>query len=104
VQWLAETRNEGQYGLIFLDPPSFSTSKRMKGTLDVQRDHVDLIRSTLRLLAPDGTLIFSNNLKSFRMDQQALRDLEMRDISKTTLPKDFARNSRVHNCWRIAKG
>jgi 23S rRNA (guanine2445-N2)-methyltransferase / 23S rRNA (guanine2069-N7)-methyltransferase len=101
LQWLEQTGDEARYGLIFLDPPSFSASKRMRGTLDVQRDHVSLIRSTLRLLAPDGILIFSNNLRGFRMDRQALQDLKLEDISRATLPKDFARSPHIHNCWRI---
>lgn len=101
-QWLEQTGDEARYGLIFLDPPSFSASKRMEGTLDVQRDHVSLIRSALRLLAPDGILIFSNNLRSFRIDKHALQDLELEDISRATLPKDFARSPHIHNCWRIA--
>ena len=90
-----------RYGLIFVDPPSFSTSKRMDGTFDVQRDHVDLIRAAMALLEPDGVLIFSNNLRRFRMDLEALADLKLDDISRQTLPKDFARNPRIHNCWRI---
>ena len=90
-----------RYGLIFLDPPSFSTSKRMDGTLDVQRDHVELIRAAMALLEPDGILIFSNNLRRFHMDAEALADLKLQDISRQTLPKDFARNPRMHNCWRI---
>lgn len=103
LRWLEQTGDEGRYGLIFLDPPSFSASKRMQGTLDVQRDHVALIRSTLRLLAPNGILVFSNNLRSFRMDRRALQDLELGDISRATLPRDFSRGSRVHNCWRIGQ-
>lgn len=100
-RWLAQRRNEGRYGLIFIDPPSFSTSKRMEGTLDVQRDHGALLRRTVELLAPDGILIFSNNLRSFRMDTQALQDLELEDISKATLPRDFGRSPRIHSCWKI---
>jgi 23S rRNA (guanine2445-N2)-methyltransferase / 23S rRNA (guanine2069-N7)-methyltransferase len=103
LQWLEQAENAGRYGLIFLDPPSFSTSKRMHNTLDVQRDHVALIRNAVRLLAPAGTLIFSNNLRSFRMDGQALRDLALEDLSRTTLPKDFARSPRIHNCWKICR-
>jgi len=103
LQWLEQTTDERRYGLIFLDPPRFSASKRMDGTLDVQRDHAVLIRSALRLLAPKGILIFSNNLRRFRMDKQTLKDLELQDISRATLPKDFARSPRSHNCWRIGR-
>lgn len=102
LDWLdLAARQTRRYGLIFLDPPSFSTSKRMAGTFDVQRDHVALLQKTARLLTPDGVLIFSNNLRRFRMDRDALAGLTTSDISRATLPKDFARNPRIHNCWRI---
>ena len=35
------------FDVIVLDPPSFSNSKRMHTTFDVQRDHVALLRATL---------------------------------------------------------
>jgi len=93
----------GEYDLIFLDPPTFSNSRGMDGTFDIQRDHVDLLKKTTRLLAVGGTLIFSNNLRRFQMDRDALPELKIEDISKKTLPLDFERNPRIHNCWRITK-
>jgi len=99
IEWLEN--QSSQYDLIFLDPPSFSTSKRMKSTFDVQRDHVGLIKNTVKLLDNNGVLIFSNNLRHFKMDHQAFHNLKIDDISKQTLPKDFERNPRIHNCWRI---
>ena len=73
----------------------------MEGTLDIQRDHVNLIRNAVRLLEPDGVLIFSNNLRRFRMDRDALEGLQVEEITRATLPKDFERNPKIHNCWRI---
>lgn len=104
VRWLDVVAGRRQYDLIFLDPPSFSTSKRMVGTLDIQRDHVALINSAMRLLAPDGILIFSNNMRRFRMDLERLSALQVQDISAETLPVDFARNPRIHSCWKIQHG
>jgi 23S rRNA (guanine2445-N2)-methyltransferase / 23S rRNA (guanine2069-N7)-methyltransferase len=104
LQWLRKAGGGRRYGLIFLDPPSFSRSKRMLGTFDVQRDHAGLIRLTMPLLKPGGTLIFSNNLRRFRMDREALADLDIEDITAATIPKDFGRNPRVHSCWRIGHG
>ena len=101
LEWIQGQRGRRRFDLIFLDPPTFSTSKRMAGTLDIQRDHVDLIRATVDLLGPDGTLIFSNNLRRFRMNLDALPELVIEDISAKTIPRDFARNPRIHNCWRI---
>jgi len=101
VEWLEQAAGRRRFGLIFLDPPSFSTSKRMQGTFDVQRDHVRLIRATARLLEPDGVLVFSNNRRRFDMDRAALQELVVEDISRATLPRDFERNPRIHNCWKI---
>ena len=67
VEWLKResqnTVNKPMFDLIFLDPPSFSNSKRMEGVLDVQRDHVELIDAAMTLLEENGTLVFSNNFK-----------------------------------------
>ncbi len=103
LQWVRENAGRRRFGLIFLDPPTFSTSKRMDGTFDVQRDHVALIRDTLELLEPNGILIFSNNLRRFRMQAGDLPGVRMTDISRPTLPPDFERNPRIHNCWRIER-
>jgi 23S rRNA (guanine2445-N2)-methyltransferase / 23S rRNA (guanine2069-N7)-methyltransferase len=73
----------------------------MEGVFDVQRDHVALIKSAVDLLEPDGVLIFSCNLRSFKLDQKALEGLNIEDISRATLPQDFARNPKIHRCWQI---
>jgi len=102
LEWLKQVGKEKmRYGLIFLDPPSFSNSARMEETFDVQRDHAALLSATARLLAPDGVLIFSNNLRSFKMDHDALPGLHMEDITRSTIPADYARNPRIHHCWKI---
>lgn len=90
-----------KYSLIFLDPPTFSNSKKMVDCFDIQRDHVELIRAACALLSVDGVLIFSNNLRRFKMDREALAEFDIEDISKQTLPLDFERNPRIHNCWKI---
>ncbi len=100
LQWLEE--DDGvRYELIFLDPPTFSNSKRMKDEFDVQRDHVMLIRTTLGRLAPGGLLLFSSNFRRFHLDAAALADIAVRDITRQTIPRDFARDARVHCCFEI---
>ena len=103
LAWLDNAAKRRQFELIFLDPPSFSTSKRMEGTFDVQRDHVQLLKKTASRLTENGTLIFSNNRRHFKMDHEALADLKIENISKKTLPIDFERNPRIHNCWKITR-
>jgi 23S rRNA (guanine2445-N2)-methyltransferase / 23S rRNA (guanine2069-N7)-methyltransferase len=99
--WLdAATTGSERYDTILLDPPSFSNSKDV-ADLDVQRDHVALIRAAMRLLATDGTLYFSTHLTRFRFDATALADLDCEDIRARTLDEDFRRNPRIHACWKI---
>jgi 23S rRNA (guanine2445-N2)-methyltransferase / 23S rRNA (guanine2069-N7)-methyltransferase len=105
VAWLEREAREGAraYDLIFLDPPTFSNSKRMARSLDVQRDHVALIRAAATLLRPGGQLVFSTNARRFRLAEAALGPLMANEISATTLPEDFARNPKIHRCWIIAR-
>ncbi|MBI5507416.1 MAG: bifunctional 23S rRNA (guanine(2069)-N(7))-methyltransferase RlmK/23S rRNA (guanine(2445)-N(2))-methyltransferase RlmL [Deltaproteobacteria bacterium] len=101
LRWLESAH--GPYDLIFLDPPTYSSSKRMTETFDVQRDHVDVIRRTLQSLAADGTLLFSCNFQRFKLDREALADLSVEDISKRTIDPDFARQPRIHRVFRIRR-
>ena len=102
IQWLDAPPTD-RFGLIFLDPPTFSRSKRMEGALDTQRDHVALIRKTVELLAPDGVLLFSTNYQRFTLDREALADLNVEDITRRTIPKDFERNPKIHQCFQITR-
>ncbi|MGZ5027361.1 MAG: bifunctional 23S rRNA (guanine(2069)-N(7))-methyltransferase RlmK/23S rRNA (guanine(2445)-N(2))-methyltransferase RlmL [Methylobacter sp.] len=103
LDWLATEAQlaNRQYDLIFLDPPTFSNSKRMDEVFDIQADHVQLINNAISLLAPGGVLYFSTNFRRFKIDKQALSDLIVEDISASTIPEDFARNPKIHYCWRI---
>lgn len=100
-EWISRCKD--RFDLIFLDPPTFSNSKRMRGTFDVQRDHAGLINDTAKLLAPGGTLIFSTNRLKFKMESGALAGLLAEDITEKTIPRDFERNRRVHSCWKIVR-
>ena len=101
LQWLAECRE--RFELIFVDPPTFSNSKRMEDSWDVQRDHIKLMTQLKRILTADGTIVFSNNKRGFKMDFEGLAELGLQaeNISHKTLPLDFERNPQIHNCWII---
>ena len=102
LAWLEEQESRGpRFDLIFLDPPTFSNSKRMEGVLDVQRDHVGMIRRSLKLLRPAGRLVFSTNYTRFKLDSSALEDLAIEDLSAATIPKDFERHARIHRCFTV---
>jgi len=104
LKWLEHA--QGQYDLIFLDPPTFSNSKRMKDAFDVQNDHIKLLTWVKKILSPSGTLIFSNNKRGFVMDEVGLMGLGLKaeNISEKTLSPDFKRNKKIHNSWLIKHG
>lgn len=101
LQWLVNCRE--RFELIFVDPPTFSNSKRMENTWDVQRDHIELMKQLKRILTANGTIIFSNNKRGFKMDFDGLAELGLiaENISHKTLPLDFERNPQIHNCWIV---
>ncbi|WP_295803613.1 bifunctional 23S rRNA (guanine(2069)-N(7))-methyltransferase RlmK/23S rRNA (guanine(2445)-N(2))-methyltransferase RlmL [uncultured Microbulbifer sp.] len=105
LQWLeaAQQNRRGHFDLIFLDPPTFSNSAKMRGVLDIQRDHANLIRQCMALLAPGGTLVFSNNLRSFKMDEEIEGEFAVENLSGQLLDKDFQRNPKIHNVWQVRK-
>lgn len=97
--WLEQPPRE-QFDLIVLDPPTFSNSKRMDDTLDIQRDHVMLLNRVLRLCAPGGAVWFSTNYRRFKLWEEEIRASEIKDISGKTVPEDF-RNKKIHQCFKI---
>ena len=100
-QYLVDAvKQNKQFDLIVLDPPSFSNSKKMLDILDIQRDQAKLIDGAMRLLAQDGILYFSNNLRSFTLDDAIKVRYAVKDISKQSVPDDF-RNKKIHQCWEI---
>lgn len=101
LQWLADCRE--RFELIFVDPPTFSNSKRMENSWDVQRDHIALMKQLKRILTANGTIVFSNNKRGFKMDFDGLAELGLtaENISHKTLPLDFERNPHIHNCWIV---
>jgi 23S rRNA (guanine2445-N2)-methyltransferase / 23S rRNA (guanine2069-N7)-methyltransferase len=102
--WLAEAAQRGAgFELIFLDPPTFSNSKRMEGVLDTQRDHAELIAAAMRLLAPGGVLVFSTNAQKFKLDPEVEQLWEVRDVSVASIPFDFQRNQRIHRCYELRR-
>jgi 23S rRNA (guanine2445-N2)-methyltransferase / 23S rRNA (guanine2069-N7)-methyltransferase len=101
VRWLAEQPDAPAFDLIFLDPPTFSNSARMEGILDTQRDHAQLIRHCMRILDPEGILIFSTNAQRFSLDTDIHSAFRVADISAATLPFDFQGNPRIHRCFEL---
>lgn len=97
--WIKQCRQG--FDVIMLDPPTFSNSKKMADVLDIQRDHVGLIKRCVELLTPGGTLYFSTNFQRFKLDSEALESFDIDDISLSTLDPDFKQRPKIHYCWMI---
>jgi 23S rRNA G2069 N7-methylase RlmK/C1962 C5-methylase RlmI len=101
-EWLGAAHHKRErFDLIFLDPPTFSNSKRMQSVLDVRRDHAALADACARLLAPDGLLFFSTNAQRFKLDETLRERFSVQDISSQMLPVDFERNPKIHRCFEL---
>jgi 23S rRNA (guanine2445-N2)-methyltransferase / 23S rRNA (guanine2069-N7)-methyltransferase len=106
LTWLDEEAQQPrprQYDLIFIDPPTHSRSKRMQQEFDVQRDHAWLLQTAGRLLAPGGVMLFSNNFQRFKLDTGAMEPFTVEDITRATIPEDYARNPKIHVCYLLRK-
>ncbi len=105
LQWLAEQASKGEqvpkYDLIFLDPPTFSNSKRMRDVFDVQEDQEDLITQAMGLLRRGGRLYFSTNKRGFKLSPALQAAFNPLDITEETIPFDFKRRKNIHRCWQF---
>jgi 23S rRNA (guanine2445-N2)-methyltransferase / 23S rRNA (guanine2069-N7)-methyltransferase len=93
----ARTRNR-RWDVAIVDPPTFSSSKRMSYTWDVQRDHAALLADVWAVT--DRVVWFSTNKRKFRLAYDA-PDLAITDETVATTPPDF--RHRPHRAWRMAR-
>lgn len=103
LAWLEHApRREPPFDLVVCDPPTWSTGKRMTGTLDIQRDHVALLERVLALVRPGGVVYFSTNRRGFVLDPAAFEGCQLEDITDRTMPEDF-RGTAIHSAWRAVR-
>lgn len=100
IEWLAAQPETPTYDVIFLDPPTFSNSKKMSDTFEVERDQDFLLENCMKMLTNEGVLYFSNNKRKFRLSEKALSSYKVRDITEESIPQDF-HDKKIHNCFEI---
>lgn len=98
-EWIKN--NTAQFDVIFIDPPTFSNSKKFKGTFDVQRDHAALINRAMNRLAPDGVLYFSNNFTKFNLSEELYQRYDIENITNKTIGFDFNIKKPIHHSFKI---
>ena len=80
--------------------PGF-TREALTDEFDVGRDQVRLIELAMQRLAPGGLLVFSTNFRRFQLDESLRARYDVQDISAATIPKDYARDPKIHRCYEI---
>lgn len=105
LAWIAEHCAlpgwKGRFDMIYLDPPTFSNSKRTDNVLDVQRDHPGLVEACMELLAHDGELVFVCNAQRFKLAEDLGEQFQVQTLSPKSVPPDFERQPRIHSAFSI---
>lgn len=104
MEWLPKMSIKSKkYDFIFIDPPSFSNSKKMLDSFDIQKDYITILKFCEKILSENGKILFSNNLRSFKFAIELFTEkFTIEDITKKTLPQDF-RNEKIHHAWILTK-
>ena len=89
----------GSFDFIYLDPPTFSNSKRTSD-FDIQEDHLKLILQMKKYLSPKGVLWFSCNRRDFVLDPKVGEHFHIQNKSHDSIPEDFT-DEKIHQCYRL---
>lgn len=100
LEWLQGARALEKFDVIFLDPPTFSNSKKMKDSFEVERDQEFLVQACMDMLNPQGVLYFSNNKRKFRLSDKVLSKYNVKDLTEESIPQDF-HDKKIHCCFEI---
>lgn len=104
LSFIKEAQNwpdfKASFDIIFLDPPTFSNSKKMEQDFEVERDQIPLLNGVMELLSADGALYFSNNKRDFKIASEIEQKFKLQNITAQTLPVDF-HDQKIHHCFRI---
>lgn len=103
LQWIKDQVAKATYDkfdIIFLDPPTFSNSKRMQSDFEVEKDQEFLVDHCMRLLSDNGVLFFSNNKRKFKLNDSLPKIYLVKDITKDSIPIDY-HDQKIHQCYEI---
>lgn len=101
LEYLHLMQGRASFDVIFLDPPTFSNSKKMDEAFEVEKDQDFIVNKSMGLLRPGGILYFSNNKRKFRLSETIREKYQVRDISKDSIPQDF-HDQKIHHCFEIS--
>ncbi len=102
--YLKKAKEKGEsFDFIYCDPPTFSNSKKMDSSFDVQEDHTSLIEGCMDLLnaGDQSALYFSCHKKGFKLNLDHLeKKYKIKDMTTSSIPVDF-RNKKIHFLFKI---
>jgi 23S rRNA (cytosine1962-C5)-methyltransferase len=102
LEYLASPVSDEKFDIIFLDPPTFSNSKKMTETFEIEKDQEFLVNQCMARLAPGGILFFSGNKRKFQLSDKIRSQFQVKDITPSTIPQDF-HDQKIHFCFEISK-
>lgn len=102
LQYVETSTENGLFDIVILDPPTYSQSKSMEKSLDIQRDHRELVKGALKLVKPLGKVYLSTYLRDFKLHQEIVDYCKVKDLTKWSIPEDF-RDAKIHKLFEIMK-
>ncbi len=99
MEWLKKETTK--FGLIFVNPPTFSSVRHRKLKFSVQDDHERLLRLGMQRLVEDGTLVFATNFRKFSLSDALKKDFDISEITEQTIPEDFRQKNNIHRTFKL---
>lgn len=100
LEYLHKMQGQQRFDVIFLDPPTFSNSKKMEEVFEVEKDQDFLVEKAMSMLRPEGILYFSNNKRKFKLSENILQKYQIKDMTRESIPQDF-HDQKIHHCFEI---
>lgn len=101
LNWIKKTNQK--FDLIFINPPTFSNSKKMQKSFDLKRDYLDIMIHLKKILRYNGDIIFSSSTRNFEINFDHIKPMKLhaKKITKKVQSKDFLKNSNFYHSWLI---
>lgn len=87
-----------KYDVIYCDPPTFSNSKKMEESFEIEREQTFVIHACMNRLKALGTLFFSTNKRNFKLSPHLAEQYTVQNITQQSIPSDF-HDQKIHSCF-----
>lgn len=99
LEWIRSTYQK--FDLIFINPPTFSNSKKMKQVFELKKDYLDLLNILKKNLRKNGYIIFSSSTNNFKLNFDKIHQMKLyvKNITHLVQSKDFL--NKKYYSWLI---